>query len=116
MCNCRGLFYEFFFFLIYEIQESFCCSGNMNAQREPFGLGKEPLLIKTLRYRHVLSCFVLFSNCHRSLLIEPGAKHFWNMSAERGLVSFVFWLGSSHSRLLLFTFWRSFRAAQAFGL
>lgn len=49
-----------FFFLIYEIQEGFCCSGNMNAQREPFGLGKEPLLIKTLRYRHVLSCFVLF--------------------------------------------------------
>lgn len=56
-------------FLIYEIQGGFCCSGNMNAQKEPFGLGKEPLLIKMLLYRPLL-CAV--SDCLRRLLIEPG--------------------------------------------
>lgn len=46
--------------MIYEIQGGFCCSGNMNAQKEPFGLGKELLLIKMLLYCHIVSCFVLF--------------------------------------------------------
>lgn len=46
------------FFLIYGIQEGSCCSGNMNAQKKPFGLGKE--LIKMLLYRHIVSCFVQF--------------------------------------------------------
>lgn len=48
------------FFLIYGTQEGSCCSGNMNAQKEPFGLGKELLLIKMLLYRHIVSCFVQF--------------------------------------------------------
>lgn len=46
------------FFLIYGIQGGSCCSGNMNAQKEPFGLGKELLLIKMLLSRLIVSCFV----------------------------------------------------------
>lgn len=48
------------FFVIYGIQGGGCCSGNMNAQKEPFGLGKELQLIKMLLYCHIVSCFVRF--------------------------------------------------------
>lgn len=54
------------FFLIYGIQEGSCCSGNMNAQKEPFGLGKELLLIKMLLY-----CHIVFALCTLRLPLMP---------------------------------------------
>lgn len=63
------------FFLIYGTQEGSCCSGNMNAQKEPFGLGKELLLIKMLLYR---CCFIVtlsLALCSFKLPLMPGVKH-----------------------------------------